>query len=560
MQLDNPYVPLLFLAGVLSLVLGYFAWRRRGAPGASALVALTIATALWQFGYAMELASAAESTMLFWAKVEYPAIVAVPIAWLAVTLQYTGRRILVTTRNVVALSVLPTGIVLLAWTNESHGLIWSSVGVESSETLSVLSLEHGAAFWVHTGYSYLLVLAGIVVLSVALARSLRVYWKQGAALLVSVLSPLIANITYTTSFRLDPPVDPTPLSFILSVGVLALALYRTQLFEIAPVARKAVFETMEIGVLVLDHLDRIADCNKTAQKIMGIPAVRVIGSPIGEVWPAWRDISGTIDDKTVDHIDHEFSVDETLRNFEVAISSVDDTRGRHSGRLILFHDITERKEAESALRHLQQQLERAQDEERRNIARELHDEIGQDLTGLRYFLDSIDDVSDEGAATLAKSNALLEGLLRKVRDLSLTLSPPMIDDLGLVAALDWLTRRYTAQTGITVNFVHDGVTDRFSPEIEMAAYRTAQEGLTNVARHAEADEATLTLDAHGGLLEIRVHDSGVGFDLENGVDLEDLGLRGIRERLEAIGGKLVVDTAPGQGTRLNAQVPLVPAG
>ena len=523
-------------------------------------MAICIATSWWQFGYALELASAAESTMLFWAKVEYPAIVAVPVAWLAVTLQYTGRHALVTTRNIAVLSVLPTAIVLLAWTNESHGLIWSSVGVESSETLSVLSLEHGTAFWAHTAYSYLLALAGIVVLAVALAQSLRIYWRQGAALLVSVLSPFVANVTYTASFRLDPPVDPTPLSFILSVGALTWALYRTQLFEIAPVARKAVFESMETGVLVLDHLDRIADCNATAQRIISTPAVRAIGSPIAEIWPAWRDIPGTIEGTTVDRIDHDFTVDETVRNFEVSISSVEDAHGRHSGRLILFYDITERKEGERALRLLQRQLERAQDEERRNIARELHDEIGQDLTGLRYFLDSIDDLSGEDAATLAKSNALLEGLLRKVRDLSLTLSPPMIDDLGLVAALDWLTRRYTSQTGITVDFVHKGVTDRFSPEVEMAAYRTAQEGLTNVARHAEAAEATLTLDAHSGLLEIHIQDNGVGFDLEKSVGSADLGLRGMRERLEAIGGKLVVDTAPGQGTRLNAQVPLVTAG
>ena len=152
---------------------------------------------------------------------------------------------------------------------------------------------------------------------------------------------------------------------------------------------------------------------------------------------------------------------------------------------------------------------------------------------------------------------LVEGLAQKVRDLSISLRPSVLDDLGLLPALLWMTRRYTQQSGITVDFDHRGIGDRMSPEIETATYRIVQEELTNVARHASTTEATLALLSDNGALEVEIRDHGVVFDTSNSRgNSSGLGLIGMRERVETLGGSFTIDSAPGSGVKLKAEIPL----
>jgi signal transduction histidine kinase len=224
----------------------------------------------------------------------------------------------------------------------------------------------------------------------------------------------------------------------------------------------------------------------------------------------------------------------------------------------IARDITERRLAEEAFRYLRQRLKDVQEAERRDIARELHDEIGQDLTGLKYLLDSTSRRSwDEVADTIARSGALVDALTAKVRDLSLSLRPSMLDDLGLLPALLWLIRRYTDRFGVDVSFEHVGLSKRFPPDVETAAYRIVQEGLTNIARHAAARKASLRVSSHDGTLVILIEDPGVGFETtEMSMHSPGIGLTGMRERAELLGGHLTVDSALGEGTRLKVEIPV----
>lgn len=140
---------------------------------------------------------------------------------------------------------------------------------------------------------------------------------------------------------------------------------------------------MDTGVLVLDTLDRVADCNAAAQHIIGTTDVKAIGRPVSEVWPRALDLIRKPEIGSVWHEDLTLSRDGADRNYEATASSFDDARGKSAGRLIMLHDITERKPSENELRLLKQRLEEVQEAERRYIAQELHDEIGQDLTGLK---------------------------------------------------------------------------------------------------------------------------------------------------------------------------------
>jgi PAS domain S-box-containing protein len=211
------------------------------------------------------------------------------------------------------------------------------------------------------------------------------------------------------------------------------------------------------------------------------------------------------------------------------------------------------------LQTLSRRLVETQEIERRHLVRELHDEIGQALTGLKLALEmsarlSADAVRDN----LDKAQALINELIVRVRDLSLDLRPAMLDDLGLLPALLWHLERYTAQTNVRVTFKHAGLTDRrYPPEVETAAYRVVQEALTNVARHAGVSEATVRLWADQEMLNVQVEDRGAGFDAEAALAAGTTrGLIGMRERVGLLGGQLTVEPVPGEGTCLTAELPL----
>ncbi len=212
--------------------------------------------------------------------------------------------------------------------------------------------------------------------------------------------------------------------------------------------------------------------------------------------------------------------------------------------------------------HLQQlslRLVEAQEAERRSLARELHDEIGQTLTGLHLLLEvSSNAPAPRNRRGIEAAQELVRGLLSRVRQLSLDLRPSMLDDLGLPPALAWLVEHYQARTGIRVEFRHAGLEGRLPPEVETAAYRVVQEALTNVARHAGAPEARVSLCLAQDVLQVQVEDRGCGFDPTAAPPHTSTGLQGMRERAALLGGRLTVDSAPGRGTCITALLPLAP--
>jgi signal transduction histidine kinase len=199
-----------------------------------------------------------------------------------------------------------------------------------------------------------------------------------------------------------------------------------------------------------------------------------------------------------------------------------------------------------------------QEEERRHLARELHDEIGQILTGVKFALEA-GAAAPPGAsgAKLDEARGLIGEALARVRALSFDLRPALLDHFGLLPALRWLIDRFTGATGVRVNFRQAGLERRPAPELETAAYRIVQEALTNVARHARVGEAAVRVWVEDATLRVQVEDQGVGFDPEAVWDAgRSNGLPGLRERVLLLGGRLDVDAALGGGTHLLAEFPL----
>jgi len=195
-----------------------------------------------------------------------------------------------------------------------------------------------------------------------------------------------------------------------------------------------------------------------------------------------------------------------------------------------------------------------EESERRHLARELHDEIGQSLTALKVRLEMM-----PGGPGVDETRNIVGELMARVSSLSLDLRPAMLDDLGLLPALLWLFDRYRAQTEIVVEFAHEGLeAPRLPRERETAAYRIVQEALSNTARHSGAERVQVRVFRRGERLSVQVEDGGKGFDPDAILkDPQTGGLLGMRERATALGGHLTIEAAAGKGTRLYAELPTI---
>jgi PAS domain S-box-containing protein len=231
--------------------------------------------------------------------------------------------------------------------------------------------------------------------------------------------------------------------------------------------------------------------------------------------------------------------------------------GEVQGVFAAARDVTQLKKIEEELHALSRQIVIAQENERRTIARELHDEIGQSLTALKIMLSQAVRLPDEKRQdSLKEAYTLASNLLQQVRELSLNLRPSMLDDLGLLPTLIWHFDRVTSQTGVRINFEHDGLQTDLPPEVNTSVYRIIQEAITNIVRHSGAKEALINIYFNNGILFIKIEDEGQGFSLADTNIKVTAGLSGMRERVLLLGGKLTLDTAPNQGTRIIVELPI----
>ena len=197
---------------------------------------------------------------------------------------------------------------------------------------------------------------------------------------------------------------------------------------------------------------------------------------------------------------------------------------------------------------------RVQEDERRRLARELHDQLGQSLTALVHRLEQLPGDESEECIDIARQS------LEDVRELSRLLRPPVLDDLGLVAALQWLARRTRESSGLIVNVKASTLPERLEDELETLLFRVAQEALNNTVKHANAERADISLARTGSQLELRIRDDGCGFDIDQVRNHTErgVGLIGMQDRIALFGGDMVISSAEGRGTSIGATLDLAP--
>lgn len=264
-------------------------------------------------------------------------------------------------------------------------------------------------------------------------------------------------------------------------------------------------------------------------------------------------------DKRPFQAEEQFPQDGGVHTYLSVRFPVLDERGEVTRLCGISVDITDLKKAQDQLRRLSGSIMASQEKERTAIARELHDELGQVLTALRmdavWLRDRMKGFDDRAMARSQTMCELIDHTISDVRHIATRLRPPLLDDLGLVDALEWLTSDFEKRTGIACVFNH-GQVPELSEFTAIAAFRVAQEALTNVTRHAHASNVDVTLAAMEGELAVAVVDNGCGFQTEELAEHGGLGMAGMRERAGLAGGRLEIRSRLGHGTEVYLRLPL----
>jgi signal transduction histidine kinase len=344
-----------------------------------------------------------------------------------------------------------------------------------------------------------------------------------------------------------------------------------------PELLRLVLATLPVGVAVIDRSGDIVLANAAAKLIWGDLIAsgqdryarstafwHASGRPIAP--SEWASVRALREGKTSlnELIDIE-TFDGQRKTIQNSAAPIRDADGVIVGSVIVNEDVTGRVRAESALRestdrlqHFSRRLLTVQEEERRHLSRELHDEFGQLLAGITLHLEAATSlVGDAARARLEECVQLVQHAGTQLRSLVLELRPTMLESAGLVPTLKWMARQHKERTGIATEVI--GELNEIPGDLAIACFRVAQEALTNVTRHARARHVWIELSQTPIALALAVRDDGVGFNvaktLEEAGGSGHLGLLGMKERVQILGGEMSVESEPGHGTRVCISVP-----
>lgn len=368
-------------------------------------------------------------------------------------------------------------------------------------------------------------------------------------------------------------VQPLRNAFDEIAGVIGIALDVTENKRaIASVAKlAAIVESSQDAIFGSTLGGYITSWNRGAEQLFGYSAGEVAGQHISIITPEDRrnEPEEVLEKLKRGELVKPFETvrrrkDGSLVDLSVTVSAVKDPRGHITGVAAIAHDIADRKQVEKELKELSARLLRVQDEERRNMARELHDSVIQGLAAAVINLSLLKDsihLDPEAARTLDATLKIIEDSVREIRTFSYLLHPPLLDVNGLQSALRWYVEGYSKRSGVRVELNLPDKRERLGNDIELALFRIVQESLTNIHRHSGSSRATIRMQRTENEVTLVVSDDGHGMDAQTlekvrreGAVL-GVGIAGMKQRLQQLGGKLNIASG-GNGTSVKASVPV----
>lgn len=346
----NFYSVALLVLGMLAFSGAAIASQRRGNPGANWLAGLMTAMAVWSSAYAFEILFSGLRLQIWMAKIEYFGITTMPVFWFLFAMDYTGRGSWARKKRLPLLGLVPLFTLCMVWTNELHGQIWTHTTQVSGDGLQFLSVEHGAVYWAHTAFSYTLILLGSILVFIQAIKTGKAQRMQAVAILVALAVTWLGNIIYHTPLNPFPYLDPTSFTMTLTGLILIFSLLRVGALDLFPVVSETVLEGMNDGVLVLDEQDRVLFANQVLRRYANIWPATPVGRLVDDVLEDWPNFAETFRGVYHAHTEVKISPDPTnVMYFDLRITPILGGKKRPVGRILVFHDISERKQAEERL-------------------------------------------------------------------------------------------------------------------------------------------------------------------------------------------------------------------
>jgi hypothetical protein len=340
----TPVAGLYLVSSIVSFALAVLSWRLRPARGSLAFSVMTASAGVWAAGYLFGFFSAAPDWKLIMLRVEYLGAVCLSVAWPVFVLSYVHPDRRLSRGATIGLLLVPALTYLQVLTYPSHQLFYRSYEFELQDGLLIALKDYGPGFYVWAAFAWLSIIGGSVVFIRGVFDLPVRYRSQAVPVLAVLVAMLVPNMLYVFGVNPLAPYDPTPLSFGVIGIAFMVALHRSRLFDIVPVAHALVFRQMRTGAIVLDERDRVLAVNRAAERALELETGAVLGRPVGEVVPEHEDLIGMIDrsgelGRTVELLRGE-------RFFEATVAPLSKAARRGpEGRVVMLYDVTTRKRA-----------------------------------------------------------------------------------------------------------------------------------------------------------------------------------------------------------------------
>jgi diguanylate cyclase (GGDEF)-like protein/PAS domain S-box-containing protein len=349
----HPYAVVLIVSALTALTTSIIILRR-DVPGSAALGGVLLGTFVWSGAYAMTWSLVELTDKLLWMRIMYFGVLAVPTLFLIFVLKITHHEDWLTPRNFILLGIQPFAMFIAVWFDIR--LVFDQIDIQVVGGLNVLSLERGFGFWVNTYYSYALILLAFFILGVGILRANLFFKRQYLIILIGSIIPFAASVFTQTNYTVLADLDMAPISFGVSSILYAYAIFRHQFMDLVPVARGHLIESMSDGVLVLDEQGRIVDINPAMQNILEDEPASYLGQNASVILKQWEQSAEQLLNGSETRT--ELRIPKKPSSYlDLRITPLYDDDHKMNGRLMVFRDITDRKEVEHDLRRAMDRLQ-----------------------------------------------------------------------------------------------------------------------------------------------------------------------------------------------------------
>jgi PAS domain S-box-containing protein len=409
--LETAYVMALGVSVLIAILMGIHTLKYWSRSQVRWFTGLLAGISLWAGAQIFQTLLPEYGASLFWSKVIYVGVVTLVFFLILYVLEYTDHEHLVTDRTIAVLALEPIAVVGVIFTNEVHGLFWTEVVADPS-AMSGLAFSLGPLLWVHTVYSYFLILGATALLVRTFIRSQELYRHQIVALIVATLVPLSANALFFAGVL---SFDLTSAGFLVTASALWISMYRFDFIDLSPVARNTVVDNMREGMFVLNEEDRFIDINETGRRMLGMEEdEEVLGehaedalSDIPAVYERYRDVMRGSDEFSM-------SVGDTVRHYRVDVSPLSNKREETVGRLFMVRDVTEQRKRQNELERQNEQLEQ--------FASLVSHDLRNPLNVAEGYVGMIEQIGDEDVTEYAKEVDRSHERMRRIIEDVLTMA------------------------------------------------------------------------------------------------------------------------------------------